>query len=165
MDLVIEKSWVSYLPHDIINIIKTELNKHHMKRVHHELVNNIKHSNETSIHKKSNNYKKIINEILDLLPSTVNTYSSQLNSYFKFTEWLVTTNLLTNEELESCFSYNIEKPDSENDSDSKSLLLYLASSLVNTPICKISYEYYKTILCQLTYQQLLSFRKFLKLNN
>ena len=165
MNLVIEKSWIGYLPYDTISIIKTELNKHHMKRVHNELINSIKQSNETSINKKSSIYKNIINEILDLLPSTVNIYNSELNSYFKFTEWLVSTNLLTNQEIEHCFSYNVKKPDSENDSDSKSLLLYLASSLINTPICNISYEYYKTILCQLTYQQLLSFRKFLKLNN
>ena len=165
MNLVIEKSWIGYLPYDTISIIKTELNKHHMKRVHNELINNIKQTNETSINKKSSIYKNIINEILDLLPSTINTYNSQLNSYFKFTEWLVTTNLLTNEELEHCFSYNVKKPTPDNDSDTKALLQYLAGSLVNTPICKISYEYYKTILCQLTYQQLLSFRKFLKLNN
>ncbi len=165
MNFIIERTWISYLPYDVVNIIKTELNKHKMKRVHHELINNIKLTAESNINKKSSDYKKVINEILDLLPSTINTYNSQLNSYFKFTEWLVTTHLLTEEELESCFLYNIKKPDTENDSDTKQLLLYLASSLVNTPICKISYEYYKTILCQLTYQQLMSFRKFLKLNN
>ena len=103
MNLVIEKSWIGFLPYDTISIIKTELNRHHMKRVHNELINNIKQSNETSINKKSSIYKNIINEILDLLPSTVNIHNSELNSYFKFTEWLVSTNLLTNQEIEHCF--------------------------------------------------------------